>query len=130
MKQFDEWGKKKNSIHQLLKNKWVVKREVWWCTLGVNIGSEEDGKGVDFLRPVLVIRVYGFTSVVVVPLTTTAKTGPFYFNLGKVGDEGGISTALLSQMRLIDTKRFVEKIGKIDAEKFKEIKKAIQELLL
>lgn len=130
MKQFDGWAKKKNSIHHTLKNKWVVKREVWWCTLGVNIGSEEDGKGIDFLRPVLVIKVYGFTSAVVIPLSTVIKTGPFYFSLGKIGDEGGISTALLSQMRLIDTKRFVEKIGKIDAEKFNEIKKAIQELLL
>lgn len=129
-KNFDDWNKKKGNIHRALKNKWVIKREVWWCMLGINIGSEEDGKGEDFLRPVLIIRTYGFTSAVVVPLTTSRKEGSFYFNIGKVGNTNEISTALLSQMRLVDTKRFVEKIGKIDSKKFIETKKAIQELLL
>ncbi len=96
----------------------------------LTLGLKKMEKGIIFLRPVLVVRVYGFTSAVVIPLTTTIKKGPFYFNLGEINNEGNISIALLSQMRLVDTKRFVEKIGKIDAEKFKEIKKAIQELLL
>jgi hypothetical protein len=31
------------------------KREIWWCSLGVNVGFEQDGTGTNYDRPVLVI---------------------------------------------------------------------------
>lgn len=31
-------------------------REIWWCSLGVNIGFEQDGTNDLFERPVLVIK--------------------------------------------------------------------------
>ena len=33
-------------------------REIWICNLGENIGFEEDGKGKDYTRPVLILKVF------------------------------------------------------------------------
>ena len=33
-------------------------REIWWCSIGANIGHEEDGKHRYFERPVIVLRKY------------------------------------------------------------------------
>ena len=44
-KHFDEWNKSKKIIHENGENKLYHTRELWWCSLGVNVGSEQDGSG-------------------------------------------------------------------------------------
>jgi mRNA interferase MazF len=129
-KNFDNWNIKKKITHQDLKNKWVREREVWFCSIGVNIGTEEDGKGTDFLRPVLVVRVCGFESAMIVPLTSKEKKpSEYYYYLGGISGLPEKSTALISQMRLLDTRRFARKVGKLEPAVFLEMKKAIRDFL-
>ena len=53
---FDEWNEEKKQIHTKEKeNFYVNEREIWYVKLGINIGSESNGKK-DFRRPVLVIK--------------------------------------------------------------------------
>ncbi len=129
-KDFESWHKIKKDIESNLKSKWLRPREVWWVSLGVNVGVEEDGKGVNFLRPVLVLKVFGADSALTVSLTSKKKIGKFYFEVGKVGETQEISIAIISQVRILDTKRFVEKVGKLDGEIFTQVKKSITDLLL
>ena len=56
-KDFDKWNENKKSVNNSSKNKLYRSREIWWCTLGVNIGFEQDGTGDNYERPVLVFRV-------------------------------------------------------------------------
>lgn len=83
--------------------------------------------GKDFERPVLVVKGFNKKICLVVPLTTNIKKGRFYFDVGEV--DGKQATCILSQIRLIDTKRFKNKIGYIKIDKLLEIKKAIQKLI-
>ena len=41
-KDFEGWNKNKQHIHIQSENKLYDAREVWWCSLGINIGFEQD----------------------------------------------------------------------------------------
>jgi mRNA-degrading endonuclease toxin of MazEF toxin-antitoxin module len=119
MKNFDEWTNKKKSIEKRKPLTYAHEREIWWCSIGINIGSEEDGKNDLFERPVLVIKRFGESVVLVVPFTTQIKEGIYEYQFIKGGN---VWVVLLSQLRLVSTKRFSRKIRKINEALFEEIK--------
>ncbi|MDR3125943.1 MAG: type II toxin-antitoxin system PemK/MazF family toxin [Candidatus Nomurabacteria bacterium] len=102
-------------------------REVWFCSVGENVGFEEDGKGEKFIRPVLILKIYNQFFCHVVPLSTTEKRNRFYYAFD--GGTGKISVALLTQSRAVSSSRLHRKIGKICKEDFVKIKTQIKELL-
>lgn len=57
-KDFDGWNTKKKLAHAINKRPFFHEREIWYCALGVNVGFEQDGKGKDFLRPVIGIKKF------------------------------------------------------------------------
>ena len=76
----------------------------------------------------VVIRGFSRQVCLVVPLTTSPKKNKYHLKLGKViGDKS--SSAIISQLKLIDTKRLVQKSGMLEKEKFAELKNAIKDLL-
>ena len=126
-KKFENWSKDKARIDATEENKLYHERQMWWCTLGVNIGFEQDGTGIDYQRPVLILKGMSRTTCYIVPLTTSTKQHKHRVPIGKV--EGKPATALMSQMRLIDTKRLVNKIGFLDKEIFASVRKAAKAIL-
>ncbi|MFH1170496.1 MAG: hypothetical protein V1704_02965 [Candidatus Vogelbacteria bacterium] len=42
-KDFDQWNERKKGLHNRDRVPFYHEREIWWCALGVNIGSEQDG---------------------------------------------------------------------------------------
>ena len=123
-KDFDKWNIKKKEIHNQKPAVFCHTREVWWCAIGFNVGFEQDGTGKNFDRPVIVIRVFNLNIFLGVALTGNKKIGRYYFPLGKI--EGRDASVILSQVRLIDTKRLVRKIATIDKNTFEELKKALK----
>ena len=109
MKDFLTWAKLKTSINQEIDRPIFKEREIWWVSIGVNVGDEEDGKGDKFLRPVLVIRKFNKNLFLGVPLTKKVKENPFYFKL-EVKDN--IVCAMISQLRLFDSKRLLNRLEK------------------
>lgn len=124
-KDFDTWNKEKQKT-QLETARFYTVREIWWCKLGVNIGSEQDGKGDNFLRPCVIVRGFGADTCLVLPLTTSSKNHPLRVPIGLV--DGKEARANLSQLRLIDTRRLVEKIGFLDTVIFRELIKRVRDL--
>jgi mRNA interferase MazF len=118
----------KSSIHNSVNRPLgFKKRDIWYASVGENVGFEEDGKGKKFVRPVLILKVFGSQLCFVIPLSTTDKRGIFYHPFD--AKTGKISVALLSQARTLDTARFHHKIGRVGSEDFAEIKKQLKELL-
>jgi mRNA interferase MazF len=126
-KDFDAWNIKKKAIDSDLPRIFCHSREIWWCSLGINVGFEQDGTGEYFDRPVIVIRAFSRNLFWGVALTTKEKNGEFYFSIGQV--EGKNATAILSQIRLIDTKRLIRKGGVLDEETFEKLKSALSKTL-
>ncbi len=127
IKDFDSWNEKKKEIDAEPTASFYHEREVWWCSLGVNIGSEQDGTGKSFDRPVLILRGFNKEIFLGVALTGKRKTGKYYFYLGIIN--GKDATAILSQIRLIDTRRLVRKITTIDNGVFSSIKGVLRDTL-
>lgn len=127
-KDFDSWNPKKQGIHYHKKRPHFHEREIWFCSLGANIGFEQDGVGSRFLRPVLVVRQFNNEIFWGIPLTRTHKEGPYYYSLNALAS-GNSSFVILSQIRLIDAKRLQYKIGDISLLQLVEIKEALKALL-
>src|SRR5687767_6329625 len=102
-KDFQKWHNKKTTLDQIEKRPFFHETEIWWCSLGENIGFEQDGSGEDYLRPVIVFRKFNNEIFWAIPLTKTNKNTKFYFKLNVPDDS--VSTAILSQIRLIDARR-------------------------
>ncbi len=127
-KDYKIWMSVKADINNTdLRPKGCREREIWICNVGENIGFEEDGKGKEFTRPVLILKVFNRKFCYVIPLSTTEKRGRFYYEFD--GKTGKNSVALLSQTKSIDTARLSRKVGFIDKENFEKIKTEIKEIL-
>ncbi|MBA3789504.1 type II toxin-antitoxin system PemK/MazF family toxin [Patescibacteria group bacterium] len=124
-KDFDEWNKLKKKTNDENPRYYKV-QEIWWCRFGINIGTEQDGRGDNFLRPALILCGFGHGACLVVPLTTSTREHPLRVSVGVVN--GRAARANISQMRVIDTRRLVEKIGLLQRETFAHIRKSIRDL--
>jgi mRNA interferase MazF len=126
-KDFDTWNTRKKYLQSEGRNPLYHVGEIWWCHLGVNIGFEEDGTGHDSERPVVIIRRFNQQLCWIIPLSTSLKKNLYYKLAGTV--EGKLASAILSQMRPVDTKRFINLIEIMPIDIFNEIKQAAKALL-
>ena len=125
-KDFDGWNKEKK-ITDSGKGRFYHEREVWWCSLGVNVGHEQDGTGKEFRRPVLILKALSRQTCLVIPLSSVQHVHPMRMSVGVVG--GREAQAILSQMRVVDTKRFISRMDILKKETFEEIRKAVRAML-
>jgi len=125
-KKFNEWSQLKVTLHNRKKEQYFKVRDIFWASIGVNIGYEQDGKGEIFSRPILVVKKYSKNIFFGVPLSTQIKQGSFFFTFNLNDKE---SNALLVQGRIYDIKRLENKIGKISQDDFKQLKLKLRELL-
>jgi mRNA interferase MazF len=101
-------------------------QEIWWCSIGVNIGYEVDGKNTKFERPILVFRKFNKGMFWGIPLTSKIKKGNFYLTFDFKDRK---STIILSQLRILSSKRLIRKMGSLSNETFKEIEKMVLKLI-
>ena len=129
---FDIWNevKKKTDKKDLIVTFRV--REIFWVRIGENIGSEEFGKGHEFQRPVLIVRVLTPYLFIGVPLTSKTKENNDYFQEISFNTKKGVSknSAMLLQVRTFDKKRLMGKIGKLNKEDFNIIIEKLQKLFI
>lgn len=125
-KDFDGWNEVKKHTNSEQPRLYTV-REIWWCRFGVNVGTEQDGRGEWFVRPCVILRGFGPDACLVVPLTTSTRKHSLRILVGVV--DGREACANLSQLRVVDTRRLERKIGFLDKEIFASIRKAAKALL-
>ena|SRR3990167_8008531 len=126
MKDFDRWNKVKKKTNAE-KPRFYTVREVWWCRVGVNVGTEQDGKGEWYARPCVILRGFGPDACLVVPLTTSPRDHALRIPVGLV--EGVEARANLSQIRVVDTRRLEAKIGFLAESIFSKVRKAARDML-
>ncbi|MEK7213726.1 MAG: type II toxin-antitoxin system PemK/MazF family toxin [Patescibacteria group bacterium] len=117
---FKKWHKIKDSLINSSSKVFFHEREIWWCSIGRNIGFEQNGKGDEFTRPVIIIKRLSLDTCLIIPLTTSNKRKNI-FSLGILTGEIGESFAMVEQIRLIDAKRLGKKITVLDKERFDKL---------
>ena len=126
-KDFQNWHNKKSNLHEEKIRPFFHEREVWSASVGVNVGFEQDGRGDQFLRPVLILKKFNNEVLWCLPLTKNQKKGKYYFSFELKGE---VSTVILSQIRLIDAKRLQYKIGDMSGRDFDKIKEKLTRFLV
>ena len=125
-KDFDSWNNKKKEINEKI-GPFCHERELWWCALGINVGFEQDGSDTEYRRPILILKGLSKETCLVIPLTTSKSIHKLRPSIGLVEEKE--ASALLSQIKVIDTKRLVRKIGNLDKEIFESIRKTVKDIL-
>lgn len=125
-KNFDGWNEKKKYIDKSKSLADFHEREIWWCSIGINIGSEQHSQTNDFSRPVLVIKKFTRDVFWGVPLTTKTKDINFRLRFNLEGTENDL---LILQMRVYDRKRLIRKIGVMPKDDFSKLINVIKNLL-
>jgi len=135
-KDFDAWNGKKKVIDAESSRVFFHPRELWFAHLGTNVGFEQDGRGEESLRPVLVLRKFNNAIFWALPLTKVWKpNNPYYssFQYAAFPEIDGapplLSVAILSQLRLVDAKRLRYKLGTAPTAEFERLKEKIRQLL-
>lgn len=73
---FTDWAHLKPQIHFSSEfDVYFRERQIWWASIGQNIGSEENGKHGNFERPVIVLKKFNPQTFLAVPISTAAKEG-------------------------------------------------------
>ncbi|MFA5792276.1 MAG: type II toxin-antitoxin system PemK/MazF family toxin [Candidatus Gracilibacteria bacterium] len=128
IKQFLEWIGLKEKLHfNNQKIPHVSEGQIWWASIGENIGFEINGKSELFTRPVIIFKKLSNMFYFVVPLTTKVHTGSWYVNYRH---QGKLVTACLNQARPIDYRRLRSKIGCLDDEDYSKVKNGFTKLYL
>lgn len=109
------------------KRPFFHEREIWYAILGLNVGFEQDGRGSEFLRPIVIIRKFNNEVFWGVPLTHTIKQSPYYYPFSFTNKIE--SSAILSQIRLIDAKRLSHQIGSMNEVNFLSLTKKLKALI-
>ena len=97
--------------------------EIWWCQIGVNVGDEEDGKGDKFMRPVLIFRKLSKNIFLGVPLSSKLKESYLYCNFEFKNNK---QSAIIGQVRVFDSKRLGDRMGKLNKHEFNKIKEELK----
>lgn len=117
-KDFDIWNNLKKKVDGRTNIPFANQRDIWWCSLGINVGSEEDGKNELFERPVLVLKVFSKTMLRVAPLTSKERSDTHHIPILYNKTRGSV---ILSQIKTISTKRLSRKLTRLDAGQFQHI---------
>lgn len=115
-KEFDKWIEKKKDCHYQIKTPPLFKeRDIWWISVGVNVGFEEDGKHDSFVRPVLVVKKFNRELFLGVPMSTKLKDNKYYI---PVSVKKKTVSVMISQLRVFSSKRIWNKLAELDEGDF------------
>jgi mRNA interferase MazF len=125
-KDFDQWNGLKKKLDSKINLPTFRQQEVWWCNIGINIGDEENGKNKGYERPVLILRKFNNRVFFGIPLTTQIKEKYYYHKITLNNKE---VCAMLSQLRLFDSKRLANKLGNLSQKQFDEIREILKTMI-
>lgn len=123
MKNFDAWNEIKKKVDEISLRLLFNEGEIWWCDVGLNIGSEQDGPGPLFERPMFIAKKFSSCVMLAFPITSQNKHGNYYYPL----DSG--DTIILCQPKLIDAKRLKRYIKKLPRSQTKGIITKFKDLI-
>jgi mRNA interferase MazF len=121
------WLNVADKIQNTNKEVYFKEREIWWCHLGFNIGSEENGKGRNFERPILILKKVNNDLFLSVPLTTKNHDQHYKFSVGKINKQK--TYVIWTQVRILSQKRLIRKDSILSTNYFKQIRAIIKDYL-
>ena len=126
-KDFDGWIEVKKAVHCRGATPTIEKGEIWWSSVGENVGSEICGKGKTFNRPVIIFRKLDKYSFWAIPLTSKLHEGSWYVPFEF---DGRKEIAVVSQIEYMSVFRLNRKIGQLSNLDYQKVYDGFYRLLL
>lgn len=119
---FDKWNELKKKIDAEINQPSYFPKagEVWMCSVGKNIGFEQNGNGDNFSRPILIAKKFNNQMFWAISLSTKQKKFDFYFNFTDPNKKK--VAVILAQLKLVSVKRLKRKLYEMKHKDFEEIK--------
>ena len=116
---FLEWIGLKQKLHRGNQSPPLVSAgDIWWASIGENVGSEINGKSHLFSRPVIIFKKLAHGFYFVIPTTTKSKVGSWFVAFRQADQK---MIASLHQARAIDHRRLSTKLGQLDDSDFQKV---------
>ena len=126
MKRFLQWIVLKEKLHGSAQQPPLVSEgDIWWASVGENVGSEINGKSKLFSRPVIIYKKLAHGFYFTVPTTTQHKTGSWFVPFRQSSQS---MMACLHQARAIDYRRLSSKLGTLDDKDFERVRVGFRSL--
>lgn len=127
-KDFEKWIVKKKDLH----NKQTVpplfkERDIWWVSVGINVGFEEDGKDSNYVRPVLIVKKFNREIFLGVPMSTKLKDNKYYV---PVTVKKNLVSVMISQIRVFSSKRIWNKLAELDEGDFSKVLEELRKFFI
>ncbi|MCL1839379.1 type II toxin-antitoxin system PemK/MazF family toxin [Candidatus Saccharibacteria bacterium] len=122
IKRFLKWITLKEKLHGInAQAPFFNENEIWWCSLGENVGIEINGKSDLFSRPVFIYRKLSRSGFLGIPMTTQKKSGSWYVEIDFRDKKQVVN---LAQCRVLRAERLSNRMGVLDDADTKRIREA------
>jgi len=123
---FVSWVKIKIRTHFVEVAFDFSEKQIWWASIGQNVGIEQNGKNVNFERPILIFRRFNDDQFWALPISTKIKTNKYCHVFNQGGRQFCIN---LSQMRVMDRKRLLRRLEDLPTDDFIKVKIQIKKIV-
>jgi len=127
VKYFDNWNNQKKEVQVKKEIPYFYEREIWYIKMWLNIWFEQDWKGENFYRPLIILKKFNKDLFWWIPLTSINKDWKYYF--GFIDSNNKKQIVILSQLKLYSSKRLVSKKWDISKIDFINLKEKIKSLI-
>ena len=124
---YQNWESVRTKLNEITNFPNFSEGEIWWVFAGENVGIEINGKGVNFLRPVLIFKKLSKFGFVGIPLTSQKHGGDWYV---KFEFQKKVSYAAIAQIKTFSAARLRKRMGQVPNNDMNKMKIGIFKLYL
>lgn len=127
IQRFNDWALLKPRLHffKPIPERYFKERQIWWASIGQNIGSEENGKHGNFERPMLIFKKFNKDVFLGMPISTSIKIGAYRYVFVRNEQQFCLN---VSQMRVLSSKRLLRLVGHISPADFNAVMAMYKEI--
>jgi mRNA-degrading endonuclease toxin of MazEF toxin-antitoxin module len=123
---FDEWNDEKQRIDGKTSHPpFVSVGDIWWISIGKNVGTEINGKSNRYTRPAVILRKLKHDFYLIAPTTSQSKHGSWYVS---VRHGNTTMSVCLHQIRTIDYRRVWSRIGTLADDETRKVNEGFRAL--
>ncbi|NOQ30147.1 MAG: hypothetical protein GQ570_03395 [Helicobacteraceae bacterium] len=129
-KNFNQWNELKKELSDDTTIRLFKTRDIFFINMGQNIGYEQNGKGNNFVRPIVVLKKITNDMFIGIPLSTQIKDGSWFYKFEFISkSKNNVNVAIIPQIKMFSAKRLLNKIGVVNKNDFIELKEEVKNFI-
>ena len=108
---FDKWNEVKKIVQNDEKIRLFKQRDIFFINMGQNVGFEQNGKGENFVRPIIILKKITNQMFIGIPLSSQLKKGDCFFEFKfNCKDNLSHNIAIIPQIKMFSSRRLLNKM--------------------